>query len=77
MACGLTTSNKVMNEIIMRKYNKCSKLHQKDQQTINFFDKLYRKSVQDFLFWKNVENLFVIFFTEYWDETKTESSLYI
>ena len=31
-ACGLSIGNKVKNEIVMRKYNKCKKQQQKGQQ---------------------------------------------
>ena len=46
-ACGLSIGNKVLYEIILKKYNKYKKLYEKDQQTIKSFDKLYRKSLQD------------------------------
>ena len=45
--CGLSITNKVLYEIVMQKYNKYKKLNEKDQQTIKFFDKLYRKNLQD------------------------------
>ena len=44
ISCGLTISFKVLYEIIMQKYNKYKKQCEKCQQTINHFDKLYRKN---------------------------------
>ena len=46
-ACALSTGNKVLYQMIINKYNKYKKLYEKDQQTINSFDKLYGKSLQD------------------------------
>ena len=42
--CNLSLGNKVLYEIIMSKYKKYKKQHEKDQQTINFFDNFYRRS---------------------------------
>ena len=47
-ACGLSIGNKVLYEIFMNKYNKYKKLYERDQQTIKSFDKLYRKSLQNY-----------------------------
>ena len=52
-ACGLSISNKVIYEVIINKYKKNKKLYEKDQQTINSFDKSYGKSLQDNVFDKN------------------------
>ena len=47
IACGLSLGNKVLHELIINKYNKYKKQYERDQNTIKFFDKLYRKSLQD------------------------------
>ena len=62
-SCGLSIGNKVIYEIIMQKYNKYKKQYEKDQQTIEPFDKLYRKSLQGKIFDKNeYESLWNIFY---------------
>ena len=61
-ACGLTISKKVIYEIVVKKDNKYKKQNQRNQQTLESFDKLYRKSLQD--------DLFVLFCTRYVDEAK-------
>ena len=53
VVCGLAINNKVIFEIIMQKYNKYKKQFEKDQQTIESFDKLYKKSLQDNVIDKN------------------------
>ena len=62
IACGLTITNKILYEIVMQKYNKYKKLYEKDQQTIKYFDKLYRKSLQDNLIdkgeYESLRNIF-------------------
>ena len=52
-ACGLSIGNKVVYEIIKIKYNKYNKQYEKDQPTIKFFDKFYRKTLQDNIIDKN------------------------
>ena len=47
IACTLSLGNKVLQKLIINKYNKYKKQYEKDQQTIKSFDKLYRKSLQD------------------------------
>ena len=73
IACGLSITNKVLNEIVMQKYNKYKKLYEKDQQTIKSFDKLYRKSLQDHMIDKKEYESLCNIFTRYVDETKNES----
>ena len=46
-ACTLSLGNKLLHKIIINKYNKYKKQYERDQQTIKYFDKLYRKSSQD------------------------------
>ena len=52
-ACGLSIGNKVIYEIIINKYNKYKKHYERDQQTIQPFNKLYRKPLQDIVMYKN------------------------
>ena len=75
IGCGLTVSNKVIDETVLQKCDKYKKQYQEDQQTIKSFDKLYRKMLQDNVFDKNeYENLFIVF-TKFLDELKSESFL--
>ena len=75
VACALSLGNKILQKIIINKYNKYKKLYERDQNTIKSFDKLYRKSLQDNNNDKNeYENLCNIF-TKYVDENKNGSFL--
>ena len=53
IACGLSIGNKKIYEIIINKYNKNKEQYQKDQESIDSSDKLYRKSLQDIVIDKN------------------------
>ena len=46
-ACTLSLGNKVLQKIIINKYNKYKKQYEKDQNNIKSFDKIYRKFLQD------------------------------
>ena len=46
-ACGLTTSNKVIHEIVIQQYNMYKNQYKKDQRTIKTFDKLFTKYLQE------------------------------
>ena len=61
--------------MIIKKINKYKKLHEKDQQTVKFFDKLYRKSLQDNLIDKSEHESLCNVFDKHLDETKNESFL--
>ena len=74
-ACGLSVSSKVFNEIITIKNSKYKKQIEKDQQTITFFDALYRKSLQDNVIVTIEHESLCNIFTKYVDETKNESFL--
>ena len=74
-ACGLSITNKVLNEIVLQKYNKHKKLYEKDQQTIKFNDKLYRKSLQNNMIDKNEHASLCNVFTRYVDKSENESFL--
>ena len=49
-ACGLSIGNKVVYEIIINKNNNYQKQYEKDELAIKSFDKLYRNSLQDYIF---------------------------
>ena len=71
-ACGLSIGNKVLYEMIINKYNKYKKLYERDQQTIKFFDKLYRKFLQDNVTDKTEYESVCNTFTKYVDENKNK-----
>ena len=74
-ACGLSMGNKVLYEVIINKDNKYKKQFEKDQQTIEIFDKLYRRSLQDNIIDKTEYATLCNNFTKYFDENKNESFL--
>ena len=74
-ACGLSLGEKVLYEIIINKYNKYKKQCEKDHQTIEFFDKLYRKSLQDNVTDKSEYEGLLKIFIECVDDIKKESFL--
>ena len=75
IACGLSLGNKVLHKLIINKYNRYKKQYERDQQTIKSFDKLYRKSLQDNIIFKNEYDSLCNFFTKYVDENKNVSFL--
>ena len=72
IACVLSLSSKVLHRLIINKYNKYRKQHEKDQQTIESFDNLYRKFLQDNVIHKGENGSLCDIFTEYVDETRNE-----
>ena len=74
-ACALSIGNKVIYEIIINIFYKYKKQHEKDQQTIKPFDKLYRKSLQDKVIDKNENESLCNIIIKYNDENKNESFL--
>ena len=46
-ACTLSLGNKILLKMITNKSNKYKKQHEKVQQTIKSFDKIYRESLRD------------------------------
>ena len=75
IACGLSLGNKVLNKLIINKYNKYKKQYERDQQTIKSFDRLYKKSLQDNVIDKTEYESLCNIFTKYVDENKNESFL--
>ena len=73
--CASSIGNKVIYEIFINKYNKYKKQYERDQQTLESFDKLYRKSLQDNIIEKTEYESLCISFTKYVDENKNESFL--
>ena len=74
-SCGLSIVSKVIYEIIINKYKKYQKQYEKDQQTIENFDKIYKKSLQDKVINKTESESLCNIFTKFLDETKNESFL--
>ena len=72
IACGLSLGNKVLHKLIINKYNKYKKLYERDQNTIESVDKLYRKSLQDNAIDKSEYDSLCNIFTKYVDENKNE-----
>ena len=75
-ARALSVGNKVLYEVIINKYNKYKRQNEKDQQTIKYFNKLYRKYLQDNVIDKVKYGSLCNIFTKYiGDENKNESLL--
>ena len=72
IACGLSLGKKVLHKLIINKYNKYKKQYERDQNTIKSFDKLYRKSLQDYVIDKSEYDSLCNIFTKYVDENKNE-----
>ena len=75
IACGLSSGNKVLQELIMNEHIKYKKQYERDQRTIKSFGKLYRKSLQDNVVDKTEYDSLCNIFTKYVDENKNESFL--
>ena len=73
IACPLSLGNKLLQKLIINKYNKYKKQYERDQETIKSFDKLYRKSLQDNVIDKTEYESLCDIFTKYVDENKNES----
>ena len=66
---------KVLYEVIINKINKYKKQYERVEQTIKYFDKLYRKSLQDNVIDKTENDTLCNISTKYVDENKNESFL--
>ena len=75
VACTLSLANKVLHKLIINKYNKYQKQYERDQQTIKYFNNLYRKSLQDNIIDKTEYESLCNNFTRYVDENKNGSFL--
>ena len=75
IACTLSLGNKVLHKLIINKYDKYKRLYERDLQTINSFDKLYRKSLEDNVIDKTEYESLCHIFTKYVNENKNESFL--
>ena len=75
IACTLCLGNKILHKLIINKYNKYKKQYESVQNTIKYFDKLYRKSLQDNVIVKNEYDSLCNIFTRYVDGNKNESFL--
>ena len=72
IACCLSLGNKVLHKLIKNKCNKYKKRYEKDQQTIKFLMKIYKKFLEDNLIDKNEYCFLCKIFTKCLDETKNE-----
>ena len=75
IACTLSLGNKILHKLFINKYNKYKKQYERDQQTIKSFDKLYRKSIQDYVIDTTEYESLCNIFNKYIDENKNESFL--
>ena len=75
IACTFSLGHKILNKLIINKYNKYRKQYERDQLKIKSFDKLYRKSLQDNVIDKNEYESLCNIFTKNVDENKSESFL--
>ena len=70
IACASSPGNKVLHRMIINKYKKYKKHYEKDQQIIESFDKLYRKSFQDNIIVENENQSIKKFFPNIWMKQK-------
>ena len=75
IGCCISIANKELHKLMIEKYNKYRKEHEKDQQIFKSIDKLYRKPLKDILFDKNEYGSLCNIFTTKLDKTKKESFL--
>ena len=75
IACTLSLGNEILHKLIINKYNRYKKQYERDQQTIKYFDRLYRKSLQDNVIDKTEYKCLCNIFAKYIDENKNESFL--
>ena len=75
IACGISLGNKILHKLIINKYNKYKKEYERDQNSIKYFDKLYRKSLQDNIIDKIEYDSLCNILTRYVDGNKNESFL--
>ena len=72
IACTLSLGNKLLHELIIKKYNKHKKQYEKYQQPIISFDKINRKSLKDNIIDKNENESLCNSFTKHLKERKKE-----
>ena len=72
IACTLSIGNKIIHRLIINKKIRYKKEYEKKVQTIESFDKLYRKSLQDNAFDKNENEPLCNVCTEYLYSTENE-----
>ena len=73
IACGMTISNNVIFELNIQKHNKSKEHYERTQRTINSFDKLYRKCLQDKVSDKKENESLCNNFTKYNSENRYDS----
>ena len=62
IARAVSLADKVLQKMFLNKFEKYEKQYEKYQQTIKYFDKFYRKSLQDNLFDKSEYEALCYFF---------------
>ena len=67
IACTLSLGNKIIHKLIINKNIKYKKQYERDQNTIKYFDKLYRKSLQDNIIDKTEYDSLCNIFSKYVD----------
>ena len=75
IACAISLGNIVLHKLIINKYNKNKTQYKRNHNTINSFDNLYRKYLQDNIIDKTEYGSLCNIFTRYVDENKNESFL--
>ena len=75
LACAISLGKKRLYGIITNKYNKYKEQYERDQQTIKYFDDLYRNASQENVIDKSEYESLCKIFTKYVDETKIEPFL--
>ena len=73
IACNLSLGNEVLRKLFINKYNKYKKQYERDQQAVKYFDKFYKKSLQDSIIDKTEYESLCNIFTKYVDENENES----
>ena len=76
VVCILSLGNKIFHMLIINKNKKYKKLYERDQQTINSFDNLYRKFSQGIIIDETEYESLCNIFTRHVDEIKNESSFF-
>ena len=75
IACGLTLIIKGFCEIYRNKNNQCKMSYERPQQNTNYFDKLYRKCLQDKVIDEEGYDSLCNIFTNYVNESEKHSFL--
>ena len=75
IASNLSLGNKILHKLIINTYKKHKKRYEKDQQSIEYFDRFYTKSLQGNVTDKSGYESLSNIVTKFVDENKNESFL--